>query len=281
MGQQQRHPNQHNDWLGLAIGNSRLHWAWFSGDQLQHCWDTSHLDSSTIAALWQSYFDVRPQPGFPAALPLPRWTAPPVLWIASVVPQQTTYWQGWGTAHLLSLADVPIAGLYATFGLDRALALWGAIVTYGAPVLVIDAGTALTWSGVDAMQHFVGGAILPGVRTQFHSLHHATAALPDLAARFTLPPRWANTTPDAIQSGIGYTLVAGIQDFVAEWYQQFPRSTVVLTGGDAELLQTWLQQRAKAQPPAKILERIQRDAHLLVLGMKAIVWPNYHRAASS
>jgi type III pantothenate kinase len=281
VGQQQRNPKQHDDWLGLAIGNSRLHWAWFSGAQLQQRWDTEHLDPTAIEALWQSHFDVRPQPGFPDALQLPRWTAPPALWVASVVPQQTLYWQQWGAVHQLTLADVPITGLYPSFGIDRGLALWGAIVTYSAPVLVIDAGTALTWSGVDAVPHFVGGAILPGVSTQFHSLHHATAALPDLAALSTLPPRWANTTPAAIQSGIGYTLVAGIQDFVAEWCQRFPRSTVVLTGGDAELLESWLQQAVRAQQPARIVERIQRDAHLLFWGMQAIVWHSYRPGVSS
>ena len=110
-------------WTALVIGNSRLHWAEFSGDRLQKTWDAPHANQD--------------QPQLQHEL-----------WIASVVPSQNQFWQADPRAHWLSLEQVPLQGMYPTFGIDRALALWGAIQTVGSPVLVVDAGTALTFTNI-------------------------------------------------------------------------------------------------------------------------------------
>jgi type III pantothenate kinase len=61
---------------------------------------------------------------------------------------------------------------------DRALAGWGAWrLGGGAPVLVADAGTALSLTRVDGDGRFAGGRLLAGVGLQLRSLHRATAAL--------------------------------------------------------------------------------------------------------
>jgi type III pantothenate kinase len=132
-------------------------------------------------------------------------------------------------------------------GIDRALALWGAVNRLGPPILVIDAGTALTFTGADARGQLVGGAILPGLGLQLRSLAEYTAALPNLFDRLdelrsieALPSRWAIRTPDAILSGVLHTLLAGIHSFVQDWMQHYPDSTIVWTGGDSEgLLHHW------------------------------------------
>jgi type III pantothenate kinase len=66
------------------------------------------------------------------------------LYLASVVPSQTALWQTYPDVHIITLDQVPLQGVYPTLGIDRALALWGAGETWGWPMLVIDAGTALT-----------------------------------------------------------------------------------------------------------------------------------------
>lgn len=222
-------------WLALMIGNSRLHWAQFADHTLLQTWDTPHL--TTIA-------DLQP-PGTHSTLPPVPSSALPSsseLWIASVVPQQTQLWQGYPEVRLLTLDQVPLVGMYPTFGIDRALAAWGAIVTVGSPVLVIDAGTALTLTGTDSQHQLIGGAILPGLRLQFQSLEQSTAALPfvDWQEPMILPSRWATNTPDAITSGILHTVLAGLRDFVNMWWEKFPASSVVMTGGDSELLHRYL-----------------------------------------
>lgn len=198
------------------IGNSRLHWAEFADDKLQRRWDTPHLsDRPAIAA--------------------------PELWIASVVPGQSVFWHGHPAVYWIDRTQIPLQGLYPSLGLDRALAVWGALKTIGNPVLVIDGGTALTLTGA-AGDRLVGGAILPGLGLQRQALHQSTAALPLVDWPATLPPRWATNTPDAIASGILHTAIAGLRDFISNWQQQFPSSAIVLTGGDGARLHELLQQ---------------------------------------
>lgn len=236
------------------IGSSRLHWAWFAAGKLKAAWDLPHLPESrspkTLLEL---------PPDLPPHLPL---------WIASVVPSQTQLWQTYDSAQVLTLEQVPLQKLYPTLGIDRALALLGAGDRYGFPALVIDAGTALTLTGADPAGGLSGGAILPGLQLQMRSLYEHTAALPPLSTQDlpTLPPRWATTTAEAIQSGILYTLIAGLHDFIADWLQSFPQSTIALTGGDSSLLMACLTQQFP-----DITAKLILDPHLIFWGMQATI----------
>lgn len=256
------------DWLALMAGSSRLHWAWFTGDRLNHSWDTPHLEAEAIARL-ESHSLEGDQLDFKTIWPLLPAQFPPLpphlpLWIASVMPAQTQFWQAYSEAHFIQLDQIPLQGRYSTLGIDRALALWGALNSLSAPVLVIDAGTALTLTGADAEFRLVGGAILPGVQLQLRSLHEHTAALPALSAfELAVPPlRWASSTSAAIQSGVLYGLLAGVQDFIQDWLQQFPGSAIALTGGDSGLLFPVLTQKNR--------NRITLDPALIFWGIWAV-----------
>lgn len=254
-----------SSWLALMIGNSRLHWAFFIGEKLCYAWDTQHLPASVVQQLAQC----RTLDDFPLELPLYLIQDINIasclpLYLASVVPSQTALWQTYPDVHVITLDSVPLGGIYPTLGIDRALALWGAGETWGLPVLVIDAGTAITLTAADPNKCLFGGAILPGVRLQLQSLAQRTANLPLVPTSATLPQRWALNTPEAIASGIFYTLLAGIKDFVEAWRQQFEGSCVVLTGGDRALLLQYLQ----AQFP-NIAAGIIADPHLIFWGMRS------------
>ncbi|MBD2364960.1 pantothenate kinase [Anabaena minutissima FACHB-250] len=199
-----------------------------------------------------------------AALPL---TALPIV-IASVVPTQTALWQTYPNVHVITLDQIPLNNTYPTLGIDRALALWGAGMTWGFPMLVMDAGTALTFTGADANQCLVGGAILPGVGLQLASLGQKTGQLPQLniEAIQSLPQRFALNTPEAIQSGVIYTLLAGIKDFIVDWWRLFPEGKVAIKGGDRTLLLNYLQ----ALYP-EIAARLIVEPNLIFWGMQKIV----------
>ncbi|UBF27812.1 pantothenate kinase [Kovacikia minuta CCNUW1] len=255
-------------WIALMIGNSRLHWAIFSGNQLQQTWNTPHLSQETAQQLKTNQFDLTillpPHP----SLPTPHSPLP--LWIASVVPSQSVAWQEYPHAHFLTLEHVPLQGTYSTLGIDRALAVWGAISLVGSPALVIDAGTALTFTGADRNHQLVGGAILPGVQLQFRALSQGTAALSELPTPYTphptpLPPRWALNTHDAIASGVIHTLIASIRSFVEDWWQRFPDSTVILTGGDGDRLYDHIKQQVPA-----LAARITVNPAILFEGIRAV-----------
>ncbi|MGB3557453.1 MAG: pantothenate kinase [Geitlerinemataceae cyanobacterium] len=227
-------------WLALAIGNSRLHWAKFDNDRLQTTWDEPHRQQNV--------------PQLPEPLPL---------WIASVVPHQLQLWETFPNTRIFTLQNVPIQGVYPTLGIDRALAAWGAGTQWGFPVLAIDAGTALTFTGVNADRHLVGGAIVPGLGLQLKTLTQNTADLPPVQLDRSLPPRWAIDTPSALKSGVLYVLLAGLRDFIETWQQQFPGSSVVLTGGDGKLLHEALL----LQFP-HLADRLNFDPHLIFWGMR-------------
>jgi type III pantothenate kinase len=248
-----------NDYLCLAIGNSRLHWALFQQDKLRFTWDTQHL-SQPITDL-ESFKEI-----FPTELGNLSLNRLP-LYIASVVPSQTNLWQNNSSTRLINLKDIPLKGIYPTMGIDRAIALLGAIEVWGYPCLVIDAGTALTFTGVGEDKELIGGAILPGLTLQLKSLQQKTAALPEIRLPERLPQRWTIKTEEAIASGVIYTAIAGIKDFIDDWLQQFPDAQIVLTGGDAELIFSYLQTQN-----SEIDRKIAVDRHLVFWGMRSLIY---------
>ncbi len=262
-------------WLALMIGNSRLHWAWFMGENLQAAWDTQHLPASFV----QQLANCRTLTDFPVELLpsqlvahrsiqdssrlSPLASCPLPLYLASVVPSQTKLWLAYPDVHLITLDQIPLQGAYSTLGIDRALALWGAEEAWGFPSLVIDAGTALTFTGADANCRLVGGAILPGLGLQLQSLAQKTA-IPLVEAPISLPQRWAVNTPEAIQSGVIYTIIAGMRAFIAAWWQEFPDSCITLTGGDRTLLLAYLQSHFP-----EVGSRVITEPDLIFWGMRS------------
>jgi type III pantothenate kinase len=242
--------NQHIQ-IGLSIGNSRYHWAWYLKAKLQTSWDTEYLSIDRS-------FD-----SFPLNLRETIKTHPFEIYLISVVPNQTEIWQQVPQVKLITLADIPLLNLYPTLGIDRALAGFGAGETYGYPVLVIDGGTALTITGIDENRRLVGGAILPGLRLQLRSLATGTAALPQIELPQQLPPRWSNDTPGSIASGILYTISAGVRDFIEDWLRLYPQSQIIFTGGDGEILVKYLQLDS--------IDRIKLDNQLLFKGLSALL----------
>jgi type III pantothenate kinase len=240
------------EWLALAIGNSRLHWAYFKGQEIQQTWHTAYFQPTDD---WRRA--AQPDWCIPTNIPL---------YLASVVPIQTAQWQPFAQ-QVLTLADVPLHGLYPTLGIDRALAVFGAGETFGYPVLLVDAGTALTITGVNVDRQLVGGAIWPGLRLQWQALHQGTGALPAFQAPGKPVNRWALETVEAIASGIFYSSLAGIKDFYLDWQRQFPETALVITGGDAEILYLSLQNSMSSQNDLKTLKYA---AHAIFWGMAAI-----------
>ncbi|MEH2073913.1 MAG: pantothenate kinase [Nostoc sp.] len=267
-------PQRHRGeiWLGLEIGNSRLHWALFVGETLYSAWDTDYLPESVIQHLAECptlndlLKKIFPQGEFfTNTLPLCR------LFVASVVPSQTAIWQTYPNTHVITLDQVPLKGVYPTLGIDRALALWGAGKMWGFPMLVIDAGTALTFTAADTNECLVGGAILPGLGLQFATLNQQTGQLPlvETQSFSPLPLRFALNTKEAIQSGVIYTLIAGIKDFLEAWLQLFSDGKIAIKGGDRTLLVKYLQ----ALHP-EIAAHLIGEQNLIFWGMREIVMEN-------
>ncbi|MGK7885071.1 MAG: pantothenate kinase [Crocosphaera sp.] len=241
------------EWLALMIGNSRLHWGYFQGEFLHKTGDTLHIQEMVNALrLPDNCFS------FPLADSLS-------LILASVVPSQTKFWQSYQNVNFIRLEDVTLNNLYSSMGIDRALAALGGGEMYQFPCLIIDAGTALTLTGIDSERTFLGGAILPGLKLQFDSLSTKTAALPSINLPKKLSDRWANNTENSIISGILYTVLSGIKTFIDDWLSKYPESKIILTGGDATQLYDYWQQENYEQ-----LEQIIVDHNLIFWGMRSL-----------
>ncbi|PZO37753.1 MAG: pantothenate kinase [Pseudanabaena frigida] len=210
-----------NNYLVIAIGNTRIKAVILSSDrQILEEYAFTHDQLPVLEAKLadRDFVDIA---------------------IASVVPELLTSWHHLPQTQIIKTSDVPLRGLYATMGCDRALAAYGAGEIYGYPVLVIDAGTAIDLTGIDGQKTLVGGAIVAGLRSQFLSLYQNTSALPDLHIPETLPNRWGIDTNSSIQAGISQILLAGLQAYINDWRSRFPDSKVIITGGDSEHLVKW------------------------------------------
>ena len=134
--------------------------------------------------------------------------------------------------------SIPLENRYRTpdtLGYDRIAAAVGAYTIYpGKTVLVIDAGTAITYDIVSSEGEFLGGNISPGLEIRFKSLNKYTSNLPHLERPDEIPPLVGSSTREAIQSGIVNGLLFEVDGFIDAISQKYPKLQVVLTGGDAK-----------------------------------------------
>ncbi|MDP6922618.1 MAG: type III pantothenate kinase, partial [Lutibacter sp.] len=100
-----------------------------------------------------------------------------------------------------------------TLGVDRIALVSGAVTRFpGKPVLVIDAGTCITYDFVDRDGIYRGGGISPGLQTRYKSLHTFTNNLPNLKA--SMPKNLVgNTTQESMHAGVVYGLLFEIDGF--------------------------------------------------------------------
>lgn len=259
-------------WLGLVIGNSRCHWSLFRADDLLLRWDTPHYSTEQLQQLQSNRFtpEIWEQLGINYPNLEIRVADPhPELWATSVVEDALTGLITYARLTVVEQQNIPLDGLYSTLGIDRALSLLGAGEVYGWPVLVVDCGTAMTFTaGIHgksgARGSLLGGAILPGLGLQFRALHQYTDQLPLVEHRgMPWPDRWQQTTGSAIASGILYTQLAGVRDFLQDWWRTYPEGSVVFTGGDGETIVRYLQEQDIA--PKTV---IQFDPDLMFWGLR-------------
>jgi type III pantothenate kinase len=158
------------------------------------------------------------------------------------------------SGHLFELDyhnRLPITNKYKTpqtLGKDRiALAVAGAGRYPGKDVIVISAGTCITYNFVTAKGAFMGGAISPGLHMRLRAMHDETAGLPliELTDQTELI---ANTTPGAMLSGVVNGIIFEIEGFVNQIRKTRKNCKVILSGGDARYLADKLAIETDTEP---------------------------------
>ena len=140
---------------------------------------------------------------------------------------------------LNSTLKLPFKVHYKTpnsLGADR-LALMAAAATQysGKNILVIDAGSCITYDFIDSKKNYLGGAIAPGIQMRYKSLGDFTSSLPTLQ-KIVPKNSIGNSTHDSIHSGVINGVLYEIEGTVNEYQNKYPDLTVILTGGDADFL---------------------------------------------
>jgi type III pantothenate kinase len=124
----------------------------------------------------------------------------------------------------------------ADLGTDRFVAAARAYAMVAGPVIVVDIGTATTFSVVDERGAFLGGAIAPGLGLSREALAAGTAQLPGV--NLELPPSpIGQDTVTGIQSGLMYGHAAMIDGMIARLQRELAQPALAMaTGGYASLV---------------------------------------------
>ena len=166
------------------------------------------------------------------------------VWVAISDPFERD-WDLFGTAgyHVTTAMLNDYQSVRLIWNIEAAVIVLGHILAvalahlYGAPGIVIDFGTAVTFDIVSADRHYIGGVIAPGLRLMTDYLHERTALLPLVELHYP-PSVVGKSTVHAIQVGaaIGYQgMVRGLLDAIRKELGQTQSMSfqIVATGGDA------------------------------------------------
>jgi type III pantothenate kinase len=123
-------------------------------------------------------------------------------------------------------------------GADRIVNVLAAVELFRRDTIVVDFGTATTFDCVTADGRFLGGVIMPGLRTAADQLTRRTAKLP--ATELRAPPRViGRRTEECIQSGVLYGTAEAVDGIVRRIRAEWPDGHipgVVATGGLASVI---------------------------------------------
>ena len=135
-----------------------------------------------------------------------------------------------------------------TLGRDRIALVVGASAAFpGQDVLVIDAGSCITYDLLTADGKYPGGAISPGIAMRLNALHTFTGKLP-LVQQQEFTGLVGSSTTASILSGVINGVLEEIKGITGRYRKDHPGLKVILTGGDQEFLYNHLKSDIFAVP---------------------------------
>ncbi len=152
---------------------------------------------------------------------------------------------------LTNNVKIPFQNTYTTpktLGVDRIALITAAVMQYpDKNVLVMDAGTCITYDFLNTKNEYLGGAISLGLTSRYEALHNITAKLPLLKPNnpdFFI----GNSTENSIHSGVVNGLLHEIDGVINDYMLNYSKLTVILTGGDTVFLSKRLKSSIFAKP---------------------------------
>ena len=136
-----------------------------------------------------------------------------------------------------------------TIGPDRLANAVAARHRFGAPVVVVDFGTAVTFDVVNRAGDYVGGIIAPGLAAMTDYLHEKTALLPRIKIR-EIKSAIGKSTEEAMRVGAVHGYRGLVRELIMELKRELKtkRLPVVATGGYAKLIAAKLPEIFEVEP---------------------------------
>ena len=163
------------------------------------------------------------------------------------------------------LTPLPIQNAYGTpetLGLDRLAAAVGAMsLCPNTNLLIIDAGSAITYDYVSADGVFHGGNIAPGIKMRLAALHKMTQKLPMVDVEENeLIPLFGNNTRDAIAAGVIRGVSFEVKGYMRTLTDKGEDFTTFLTGGHAPYILNTIRNKS-----------IRVEKNLTLIGLNQIL----------
>jgi len=148
---------------------------------------------------------------------------------------------------------LPFVNKYATpntLGNDRVAAVAGASSLFpGQNVLVIDAGSCITYDFINATGEYLGGSISPGINMRFLALNSFTGKLPLINFDSGRQAKLTGTdTSESILSGVQNGVLQEVDGIINAYKQQYSEVNVVVSGGDYKYFDKYLKNNIFASP---------------------------------
>jgi len=144
----------------------------------------------------------------------------------------------------------------AQLGSDAVCNAVAALRLYRPPIIVVDMGTATSIMALDARGRFLGGAVVPGVRTALEALSAKAAQLHHISLE--TPERViGRNTIECMQSGSMFSTAAMIEGMITRFEEELGATcTVLVTGGISEKIVPHIR-REVIHNPSLLLEGLR------------------------
>jgi len=153
---------------------------------------------------------------------------------------------------LNNLTSLPFLNKYSTpetLGHDRIAVMAASSFRYsGTNVLVIDAGTSITYDFINDKNEYLGGGISPGLKMRVLALSHFTDNLPLVDFNGNMPKLIGNSTENSILSGVVIGFIKEIEGVINEYKSRYNHLKIIVTGGDHYYFDKLLNYKTFAAP---------------------------------
>ncbi len=157
-----------------------------------------------------------------------------------------------------------------TLGQDRLAAAVGAMTLCpNENLLIIDAGSAITYDFVSAEGEYMGGNIAPGLKMRFTILQRMTKKLPLVEpGENELIPLFGKNTRDAIAAGVIRGVAYEVKGYMRTLKEKMPHFQTYLTGGNAPYILNNVRSSRNEQ------REMHYEKHLVLIGLNRILEEN-------